>query len=455
MKLVLNYIKIVTIGVFIFLVPGLKNLEAQDVKVKVIEIRSEIDPRSARYVKLALAEAEEENVDYVIADINTYGGRVDNADEIATLMLEFNKPVYAFINNNAASAGAWISIACDSIYMVEGATIGAATVVVGDGQAAPDKYQSYMRGKMRSTASARGRDPKIAEAMVDPNLEIEGVIEYGKVITFSTNEAIQHGYCEARVNSIEDILARNNIKRYSLDTYELSYTEKIIQIFLNPFLSGILLLVIIGGIYFELQTPGMGFPIVASLIAATLYFIPYYLNGLAENWEVLLFGVGLLLLALEAFVIPGFGVAGIAGMVVSVGALMLMMVNNDGFDFQFVLPSELFQSFLTVLVGVAGGIALVLYAMPQIMSSKRFQQISLQYSQSRDEGYNSNTYTENLIGKLGTARTVLRPSGRIDIDGEIYDAYTQGSFVEKGAQVEVISQEGTSLKVRLVQEAVA
>ena len=255
-------------------------------KVMVLEIKDEIDPRMSRYVRLGIAEAKNSGADYIVIDMNTYGGRVDNADEIASAILDFDKPVYAFINNNAASAGAWISIACDSIYMVDGATIGAATVVTGDGQAAPDKYQSYMRGKMRATAAANGRDPKIAEAMVDQRIEIDGVIEAGKVLTFSTDEAIANDYCDAKLESIEAVLEANNIKSYKLVTYELSTIEKIIRVFLNPFLSGILLLIILGGIYFELQTPGVGFPILAAGIAATLYFIPYYLTGLAANWEL-------------------------------------------------------------------------------------------------------------------------------------------------------------------------
>src|SRR5690606_35609210 len=147
-----------------------------------------------------------------------------------------------------------ISIACDSIYMVAGASIGAATVVDGTGEKAPDKYQSYMRSIMRSTAEDKARDPRIAEARVDQNIAIEGITEEGHVITFSTSEAITHGFCEAKVESIEDILKRNNIKNYELDHFKLGASEKVIAFFLNPFISGILILIIIGGIYFELQT---------------------------------------------------------------------------------------------------------------------------------------------------------------------------------------------------------
>ena len=165
-------------------------------KVFVMQIRGDIDPRMNRYVDLALTQATEQEADLILIEMDTYGGAVNDANDIRTRILEYEKPVWVFIDNDAASAGALISIACDSIYMVPGANIGAATVVNGtDGMAAPDKYQSYMRGIMRSTAEKTGRDPLIAEGMVDDRVEIEGVTEAGKVITFTTSEAIANNYC--------------------------------------------------------------------------------------------------------------------------------------------------------------------------------------------------------------------------------------------------------------------
>jgi len=222
-------------------------------KVFLMEIRGDIDPRMNRYVDLALDQATEVNADIILIDMDTYGGAVNDANDIRTKILEYEKPIWVFINNDAASAGALISIACDSIYMVPGANIGAATVVNGaDGSQAPDKYQSYMRSIMRSTAEENNRDPLIAEGMVDDRVEIEGVTESGKIITFTTSEAIANGYCEREVASIQDILEKNNIVDYELIKYELSGTEEVISFFLNPFVSGLLILVITAGIFFEL-----------------------------------------------------------------------------------------------------------------------------------------------------------------------------------------------------------
>lgn len=426
--------------------------QSSKTQVMVMKIRAEIDPRMSRYIKLAFSEAEAQKTDIVIIDMDTYGGRVDNADEITSKILAYKKPVWVFVNNNAASAGAWISIACDSIYMADGSSIGAATVVMGEGEAAPDKYQSYMRGKMRATAAAKGRNPRIAEAMVDQRLEVPGVSEAGQVITFSTDEAIKNNYCEAKVKSIEEILKRNNVKDYQIKTYELNSVEQFISFFLNPYLSGILLLIIIGGIYFELQTPGVGFPIFAALIAGILYFVPYYLNGLAENWELALFAVGILLLLLEAVVIPGFGVPGILGLVITFGALLLMMISNNSFDFTLVPQAEIYGAFMGVTIGIVGGILFIIFALPKIMSSERFKSISLQYTQRRDEGYHSSSYTADLVGRIATTHTVLRPSGKIDIDDKLYDAYSLGDFIDQGVKVVVISFEGTSLRVKEYHE---
>jgi membrane-bound serine protease (ClpP class) len=425
---------------------------ADEQKVFLMKIDAEIDPRTNRYSELALEEAEEIGADIIILEIDTYGGAVNDADDIRTRFLELEKPVWVFINKDAASAGALISIACDSIYMTPGASIGAATVVVGTtGQAAPDKYQSYMRSIMRSTAEANGRDPKIAEAMVDQEIEIDSVTEAGKVLTFSTSEAIKNGFCEAEVKSVEEILERNGVENYVLVEFELGIAERIIKLFLNPVVSGILILIIVGGIYFELQTPGVGFPILAAVIAAVLYFVPYYLNGLAANWEIIIFFVGIVLLALEIFVIPGFGVAGISGIVLMVGSLILVMLNNDVFDFTFVNGGEIVAAGLTAMAGLMASILLMFFGGVRLTQTKVFQRISLVDTQQRSEGYTSNFNQQSYLGLKGEAYTVLRPSGKILINDELKDAFTRGDYIEKGKKVVVVDESGTSLKVKEVK----
>lgn len=424
----------------------------EQIKVMVMEIKSTIDPRTTRYVNLALEHADKINAELIILEMDTYGGTVNDAKDIVEFLLDLEIPVYVFIDKDAASAGALISIACDSIYMSPGSSIGAATVVVPDGTAAPDKYQSYMKSTMRSTAEVTGRDPEIAEAMVDEDIEIEGITKAGNVLTFTVSEAIKHGFCEAQVKTIEEILKRSGIESYEIYRFTLDATEKIIAVFLNPFISGLLIMIIIGGIYFELQTPGVGFPILASLVAVIFYFVPYYLNGLAENWEIIAFMVGVVLLALEIFVIPGFGIFGISGLILTVGSMILVMVNNDIFDFSFVADKDLFLAITTTLTGIVGGIMLLFVGGVRLTQTKFFKKIALESVMDSKEGYTSSFIKKDLIGKTGTTYTVLRPSGKIMIEGEFYDAYTRGNYIKKDEKIIVIADEGTTLKVHLYTE---
>ncbi|MFM8913471.1 MAG: NfeD family protein [Flammeovirgaceae bacterium] len=424
--------------------------QSEKKQVMVMDIKDEIDPRMLRYVKLAFAHAEKIKADYIIIDMDTYGGVLTDAKEIVDVVMDSKKPVWVYINSDAASAGALISIACDSIYMSPGASIGAATVVEGDGKQAPDKYQSYMRSIMRSTAEENHRDPRIAEGMVDERVVIDSVKQAGKVITFTTSEALAHGYCEAKVESIEEILKRNKVENYEIDHFQLGATEKIIAFFLNPFISGILILVILGGIYFELQTPGVGFPLFAAITALVLYLVPYYLNGLADYWEIIALFVGLLLIAAEIFIIPGFGVAGVAGIGLTLLSLVLIMLNNDFFNFEFVPLGDIVQASFVAVAGFAGGFLLLIFAGPKLLDSKAFQRMALNDAQNSAEGYTVNANSQSMLHKKGVAHTVLRPSGKILLDGEVLDAFTRGEYIEKGEPVEVIGTEGVTLRVRKV-----
>ncbi|MAD59211.1 MAG: serine protease [Flammeovirgaceae bacterium] len=437
---------------FILFIAPILICEAESEKKKILlgEIKANIDPRTNRYTKLLLEEGKKNQYDIIIIEMDTYGGAVNDADDIRTRILDYDKPIYVWINKDAASAGALISIACDSIYMSSGASIGAATVVTGDGEQAPDKYQSYMRSIMRSTAEAKGRDPKIAEGMVDEDLQVDSVSQEGKVITFSTNEAIKFGFCDAELNSVEEILERQNIEDYEISKFSLGSTENIISLFLNPFVSGILLLLIFGGLYFELQTPGVGFPIIASITALLLYLIPYYLNGVAENWEIILLFFGIILIAVEVFIIPGFGVFGLLGLFTSISSLILIMLNNDLFDFTFVVSSDIVSASLSVLISIFLLGIIILFGGIKLTDTDAFKKIALEETQDSKKGYISNNYPKEIVGKIGKSFTILRPSGKVIIDDSIYDATSSDGFVEKNSKIKVIGNEGSALKVRKV-----
>ena len=430
----------------------LRDLAGKKAKVFVYDINDGIGGPSFRRTQSAMKQASEYGADIILLRLNTYGGRVDHADSIRTRFLRSPIPMLVLIENNAASAGALISIACDKIFMQPGSTIGAATVVTGQGEAAPDKYQSYFRSKMRATAELNGRDPDIAEAMVDQDLEVPGISEKGKLITFSTNDAVKYGYCDGVANNVEEALKLAGIEDYEIKNYETSTLEALIQFLLNDQLQGILILVIIGGIYFELQSPGIGFPLIASIIAATLFFAPSYLEHVASTWEIALFVIGIGLLAVEIFAIPGFGVAGISGIALMMAGLTLSMIDNDGFDFTWVPTNDLVRSLLIVLIASMVSIIGSIYLASRLLKTAMLSNLVLNSSQKKDEGYVGTSTNEFvLVGKEGEAVTDLRPSGSVEIEGELYDATAESGYLVAGTKIKVVDYEAAQIMVREIE----
>lgn len=428
-----------------------------------VDVMESIDKPVWRTMQKGFDEAYRINADYIFIHMNTYGGRVDIADSMRTKILNSPVPVMVFIDNQAISAGALIAIACDSIYMRPGASIGAATVVNQTGEQVPDKYQSFMRSTMRATAEAHGkdtiisgndtiirwhRDPKIAEAMVDPAIEIHGIDSAGQVLTFTAEEALRYHYCEGIAGTIKEVFEKAGIKNYEIREYKASGIDKIIGFLLSPVVQGLLIMVIIGGIYFELQTPGVGFPLAAAAVAALFYFAPLYLEGLAQNWELLVFIAGAILLGVEILVIPGFGVAGISGILLIIVGLTFAMIDNVVFKYEGAGAfNHVLESLLIVVISIILSFFLSLYLSRKVLTAKSFK-LALSDVQNRSEGFiGIDLHQKELIGKKGIAFTDLRPSGRIEIEGEIYDAKAEVGYIEKGKKIKVIRDETGQLYV--------
>ncbi len=429
---------------------GQSNPGSREKLIYKFDIKEDIAPPVWHHTRKALQEAGDLKADVILIHMNTYGGMLESADSIRTAILQSDIPVWVFIDNNAASAGALISIACDSIYMRPGANIGAATVVDQSGKPLPDKYQSYMRSMMRSTAEATGRDPDIAQAMVDPRIAIEGITDSGQVVTFTTSEAIRHKFANAEANTIADILKVTKTGKYKIVEQELTATDKIIGFLTKPFISGILIMIIIGGIYFELQTPGIGFPLGAAVVAAILYFMPLYIEGLAANWEILLFIVGIVLVIIELFAIPGFGVAGISGIVLIVTGLTLSMIDNIGFDFSRVAFKGVIISFFIVIIASFASLVSSFFITRKLFGSHTmFGDLALMSTQQSSQGFiSADHHYADMVGVQGTARTILRPAGKIEINGEVFDAVAASGYIEKDEAITVISYENAQLIVR-------
>lgn len=418
-----------------------------------VDIRDEIGPGVWRLVRKSFREADRRHADYLLIHMNTYGGMVVYADSLRSLILNSRKPVWAFIDNNAASAGALISIACDRIYMREGANIGAATVVGQSGEAMPDKYQSYMRSMIRATAQAKGRDtlvqgrdtlfrwrrdPRIAEAMVDQSIRIEGVSDSGKVVTFTPREAMKYGFCDGLAESVDDVVRQENVGEYVVESYRPTFLDRLIGFLISPVLRGILIMVIVGGIYFELQTPGIGFPFAAALAACLLYFAPLYLEGIAGHWEMVAFVAGVALLVLEIFVIPGFGVAGVAGIVLMVGALVFAGIDRGVFGFPGEFAVAAVRSLLLVAGSSLAALGLGVWLGPKFLCSRR-RSFALHAEQRIGEGYvGVDMGVRGMVGKCGSCATDLRPAGKVRIGDEICDAVSLfGDYIPKGSAVQV------------------
>jgi len=420
-----------------------------------------------RSVKKSFVDADSVKADFILIHMNTYGGQVDIADSIRTIILNYKKPVMVFIDNQAISAGALISVAADSIYMRAGASIGAATVVDQSGQKMPDKYQSFMRGMMRSTAEAHGkkpivkegdttwvwhRDPEIAQAMVDPSIVLKGIVDTGQVLTLTTLEAIKYGFCEGQAETVDDVIKMAGIKNYTIRELKFSGVDRIIIFLVNPVVSGLLIMLIIGGIYFELQSPVVGFPLAAAIFAALLYFAPLYLEGIAANWHIMIFIVGIILLLVEIFAVPGFGVTGVLGVIGIVTGLAFVMVDKIVFRFG---PSgdgvrEVVAAFAIVALASVLSFILSLWLSQKLFAPNRlFGSLALETSVNQADGFVSfdKDKLQSLVGSRGTAHTVLRPSGKVIIGDEVYSAVAETGFIARGTEITVRREEQGQLYV--------
>ena len=446
----------------LFLLPGTVTATGRECKVYTFPINGDIMPAQQRLVSKCLTEAREQETDLVVIRMNTYGGLVNVADSIRTMILNYPTPIWVYIDNQAASAGALIALAADRIYMHPGGSIGAASVVDQNGQPMPDKFQSFMRATMRATAESHGqvieriengdtirrwwRDPQTAEAMVGRTVADSTTVN---VLTFTASEAVKNHFSEGTASSLEETLAQGGVETYTLTEYRPTTLDRLLAWLMNPVVQGIFVMMIVGGIYFELQSPGIGFALVVAILGAVLYFAPLYLEGVAQNWELILFIIGLVLLAVEIFVLPGFGIAGVAGIVAVILGLSFAAIDNDLLRH---LPTGeitvgwILQPILVVIIATTAAL------IGGLLLSKRFltgttplqRKVVLTAEMAPEQGYVSHPQVASeLIGKTAEGAAVLRPSGRVIIDGIYYDAIAEeGQFIPRGKQVIITRFEG-------------
>ena len=439
----------IAVYVSVFIAFGDCQARAQQPVVFVAPIEGVIDLGLAPFVQRVLAEATAADAKAVILDINTFGGRVDAAVLIRDALLESKVLTVAFINKRAISAGALISLASEKIAMADGGTIGAATPVqIGlpgsPAQPVEEKTVSYMRKEFRATAEQRNRPPLIAEAMVDADVEIPDVIEKGKLLTLTTKEALQVNIADFQANSLEAVLQFLNLADAEIHYASETWAESLVRFLTHPVVSSLLMTVGILGIMLEMRIPGFGLPGAIGLISFALFFWGHGLVRLAGLEELLLVGLGLILVGLEIFFIPGFGITGILGIIALMGGLGLSLIGS-GATWGFML-SALGQVALSILVAIIATLILLRY-FPRLPFGKR---LILETNLQAQEGYESSPAADHRwLGKQGLAVSDLRPSGIARFDGERVDVVSDGTFIQAGQPLEVVRIDGNRVVVRL------
>lgn len=443
-----KWLALACLGFGVLSVPAADRADSASRHVYVVPVEGVIDLGLAPFIERVTEQAAEDGAAAVILEINTFGGRVDAAVLIRDTLLEANVPTVAFINKRAISAGALISLASEKIYMTEGATIGAAMPVQGGApgaaaQPVEEKTVSYLRKEFSATAEARGRPTRLAEAMVDADVEIDGVIDKGKLLTLTTDEALKEGLIDAEVVDRSALLRELGLEGAEVREAEESWAESLVRFLTNPVLSSMLITVGLLGVITEIRTPGFGLPGAIGLASLGLFFWGHWLVQLAGYEELLLFGLGVLLLAVEVFVTPGFGVIG------GLGVLSLLA----GLAFSLLGPGSspdavvgVITRVLTSLLVAAIAAVVLLRFLPRTPFGRK---LVLDTGMTAEEGYVSPPAEDReLLGREGLASSPLHPSGLALIAGRRIDVVSDGEYIDAGEPIVVTRVDGNRIVVR-------
>lgn len=423
---------------------------AQSGPVYRVPVTGVVELGLAPFVERSVDEAAKAGAAAVVLDMDTPGGRVDAAQRISDALSDSPVPVYTLVNRRAFSAGALIALSTDRIYMRPGSVIGAATPVDGSGTKAPEKIVSAMRSEMRALAESAGLDPEIAAAMVDEEIEIEGVIEAGKLLTLTTEEAVDLGYA-VEVDDLPALLEELGHRGASVVTVETNWAERVVRFFSNPVVAPFLLTLGFLGLLTEIKTPTFGMAGMAGLLSLALFFGSHMIIGLAGWEDLIIFGIGLALVAVEVFLIPGFGFFGLVGGIGILVGLYLSLLGNLPTMPDFT-KAGLVISTTIVLIAVSAWV--LIRTLP---GSSRLARSGIFLAERMDRaiGYESATRRPDLVGKVGKAITDLRPSGTALFDDERIDVVSESSWIMQGAPVRIVAAEGYRHVVREITESEA
>ncbi len=416
--------------------------------VYVVPIDGMIDLGLAPFLSRTIGEAKEAGAAAVLLDINTFGGRVDAAVAMRDTLLNSPVRTIAFVNQRAISAGALIALACETIVMTQGGTIGAAAPVLGgasESKPADEKTVSYVRKEFRATAEVRSRPPEFAEAMVDADVEIAGVTAKGKLLTLTTSEALEHKVAEFTALTVDAALEAAGLPRADVRYARQTWAETFVRFLTNPLVSSLLMTVGFLGLLVEIRTPGFAAPGIIGLLSLGLFFWGHWIVRLAGWEELLLVSLGVVLIALEVFVLPGVTVAGVAGVIALMAGLGMTLVGAGATA--SIIIGALGRVAMSLLLAMATAFAL-LRVLPKLSFGRR---LVLATGMDSGIGYVSAPEKDHQwLGRTGTALSPLRPAGHAEIDGARVDVVSDGSFIDAGAAIEVTRVDGNRIVVRLL-----
>jgi membrane-bound serine protease (ClpP class) len=499
-RLRVRRVAVSTLGLFALLV-GLTGLASGDRaaaqgsdggEVFVVPITGTIDLGLAPYLSRILDEAADQNAAAVLIEIDTPGGRLDAVLQMQDALLDSEVRTIAFVDRTAFSAGALVAIASEEIYMAPGAVMGAATPVDGaTGETSSEKIVSAVRSTFRSTAEARGRDPRIAEAMVDPDVRIDGLDTAGQLLTLTTDDALAWGYADGVASTRAELLGAAGLAGAEVVETSPSLAEDAVRWVTDPIVASLLLIVGILLIVGDFLVEGVGVPAAIGAVLIAAFFWGHLLAGLAGWEDVALVVLGIALIAVELFVIPGFGVAGIAGIIALLAGVFLAMLGRE-----IQTPAQIERAGYTVvavlLALVAGLVALVIFlprgsrlsglvlqsqadSLPvpapvttvrrpggwlrwfggdaALHSDRRVTVAETRGAPPNPVGVGGPAAVlalgaSSLAGRGGVAVTDLRPSGIAEIDGERVDVVSDGGYVAAGEPITVVRDEGYRRVVR-------
>ena len=433
-------------------------LHSDEQKVYRVPIQGVIDLGLPTFIERVIQEAENDQVEVIIFDIDTFGGRVDAATQIKDAILDSDVPTVAFINRRAISAGALISLSCETIYMTGGGTIGAATAVDMSGNKASEKVISYMREEMASTAESRDRNTIIAKSMVDEELSFTHVIidddsvevtdlegrKEGKLITLTTEQALRYKMADGTAENMDELLVSLELSEATVISFSENWSENLVRFLTNPVVASLLTTFGFLGILFELQSPGWGIPGTFGAVCLALSLGASAIVRLATMSDLLIVLVGLVLLMVEALLIPGFGIAGVAGIGVILWGLYLLLLPDVP------VSEEVYHSALNGLtIGLIGGIIALVLLFRMVTKTKFWTKLTSPGVESQDEGYSTSIGLEDMVGKNGIATSDLRPSGWALFGDQKIFVVTEGEFVDKDQSIKVLSVDGNRVVVRV------